>query len=81
MWFDSAGTWQFLAEFDLETKTDDTIVSYNTISISFLRHIWKRCTCFGVQFVIFENLKSPVKLNSLLSKFFCYITWFTISPD
>ena len=23
-------------------------------------------------------MKSPVELNSLLSKFFCYITWFVI---
>ena len=26
------------------------------------------------------NMKSPVELNSLLSKFFCYITWFVIPP-
>ena len=26
-------------------------------------------------------MKSPVELNSLLSKFFCYITWFVISLD
>ena len=24
----------------------------------------------------FQSMKSPVELNSLLSKFFCYITWF-----
>ena len=29
----------------------------------------------------FQSMKSPVELNSLLSKFFCYITWFVISPD
>ena len=29
----------------------------------------------------FESMKSPVELNSLLSKFFCYITWFVISSD
>ena len=23
----------------------------------------------------FQSMKSPVELNSLLSKFFCYITW------
>ena len=28
----------------------------------------------------FQSMKSPVELNSLLSKFFCYITWFVISP-
>ena len=28
----------------------------------------------------FQSMKSPVKLNSRLSKFFCYITWFVISP-
>ena len=30
---------------------------------------------------IFQSIKSPVELSSLLSKFFCYITWFVISPD
>ena len=29
----------------------------------------------------FQSMKSPVELNSLFSKFFCYITWFIISPD
>ena len=29
----------------------------------------------------FQSMKTPVELNSLLSKFFCYITWFVISPD
>ena len=29
----------------------------------------------------FQSIKSPVELNSLLSKFFCYITWLVISPD
>ena len=29
----------------------------------------------------FQSMKSPVELNSLLSKFFCYITWYVISPD
>ena len=29
----------------------------------------------------FQSMKSPVELNSLLSKFFCYITYFVISPD
>ena len=29
----------------------------------------------------FQSMKSPVKLNSLFSKFFCCITWFVISPD
>ena len=29
----------------------------------------------------FEPMKSPVKLNSLFSTFFCYITWFVLSPD
>ena len=33
---------------------------------------------FSLQFSIHET---PVELNSLLSKFFCYITWFVISPD
>ena len=29
----------------------------------------------------FQSTKSPVELNSLLSKLFCYITWLVISPD
>ena len=29
----------------------------------------------------FRSMKTPVEQNSLLSKFFCYITWFVISPD
>ena len=29
----------------------------------------------------FQSMKSPVELNSLFSSFFCYITWFVISPD
>ena len=26
-------------------------------------------------------MKSPIELNSLLSRFFCYMTWFIVSPD
>ena len=29
----------------------------------------------------FQSMKSPVALNSLLPKLFCYITWFVLSPD
>ena len=29
----------------------------------------------------FQSMKSPVELNSLLSKLICYITRFAISPD
>ena len=29
----------------------------------------------------FQSTKSPVELNSLLSKFFCYFNWLVISPD
>ena len=29
----------------------------------------------------FQSMKSLVELNSLFSKLFCYITWFSISPD
>ena len=28
----------------------------------------------------FQSMKSPMELNCLFSKFFCYITWFVISP-
>ena len=27
----------------------------------------------------FQSMKSPVELNNLLPKFFCYITWFVIT--
>ena len=29
----------------------------------------------------FQSMISLVELNSLFSRFFCYITWFVISPD
>ena len=29
----------------------------------------------------FQSMKGPVELNSLFSKYLCYITWFVISPD
>ena len=28
-----------------------------------------------------QSMKSPVELNSLFSKFFCYVTWFVLSRD
>ena len=50
------------------------------------RRLWYRC--FPVNFANFlrtvcnfQSMKSPAELNSLLSKFFCYITCFVISPD
>ena len=36
---------------------------------SFLLHQFAYSVCN------FQSMKSPVELNSLLSKFFCYITW------
>ena len=36
---------------------------------------------FAVSVCNFQSVKSPVELNSLLSKFFSYIIWFVISPD
>ena len=28
-----------------------------------------------------QSTKSPVELNSILPKFFCYVTWLVVSPD
>ena len=28
----------------------------------------------------FQSMKSPAELNSLFSKFFCFVTWFFMSP-
>ena len=38
-------------------------------------HIWTITVCN------FNSMKSSVELNSLLSRFFGYITWFVISPN
>ena len=43
------------------------------VSILFLDYLISVCN--------FQSMKSPVELNSLLSKFFCYITWYVKSPD
>ena len=41
--------------------------------------------CYLLPFLLtvcnIQSMKTPVELNSLLSKFFCFITWFVISPD
>ena len=63
---------------------DLKFVSTDT-SISFLRPFSKyknlymlylQCSVYN-----FQSMKTPVKLNSLLSKFLCYNTWFVILPD
>ena len=41
----------------------------------------KNAFYFNLTVCNFQYMKTPVELNSLLSKFFCYITWFVISPD
>ena len=33
------------------------------------------CTQFNISVCNSQSMKSPVELNSLLSKFFCYIIW------
>ena len=38
-------------------------------------------TCGAFTVCNFQSTNSPVELNSLLSNFFCYITWFVISSD
>ena len=46
-------------------------------------HRIRAARCFRVTYYKnnFQYMKSPVELNSLLSKFFCYISWFVISLD
>ena len=48
-------------------------------TVSWNNHSFLLRVCLSV--CNFQSMKSPVELNSLLSKFFCYITWFVISPD
>ena len=50
---------------------------------SFRKHLWWLLLTFSVNLTVcnLQFMKSPVELNSCLSKFFCYITWFFISPD
>ena len=43
-------TQQSSAEYDLQSDSDNTMVSYNTMSS--LCHTWKVCICFGVCILI-----------------------------
>ena len=51
-------------------------VQTNNASWKFVNLRWNHITVCN-----FESMETPVELNSLLSKFFCYITWSVISPD
>ena len=64
--------------FSMETfKTIQTIdkMCLYTFELRKRRNFLLRSVCN------FQSMKSPMEVNSLLSKFFCYITWFVIPPD
>ena len=51
----------------------------DTALIFTLLYLWQYYLYISV--CDFQSMKSPVELESLFSKFFCYITWLVISPD
>ena len=54
----------------------------NLISIKkWFKRLCDNFMCFIITVCNFQSMKTTVELNSLLSKFFCCITWFVISPD
>ena len=63
----------FLYNYEIWTITPSQAVK--TIN-TFLRRLLRTYAVCN-----FQPMKSPVELNSLLSKFLCYITWFAKSPD
>ena len=73
----------FLAAKGFNTNSVQCLPLYYVI-ISKVHVFFFTCTISHVhrlaQFVIFNPWKVP-ELNSLFSKFFCFITWFVISPD
>ena len=56
-------------------------VSYLSNYTNIMRILFSKKSEFQSNSVCnFQSMKSPVELNSLFSEFFCYITWFVISP-
>ena len=46
-----------------------------------VKKVLMRVDLFNSTVCNFQSMKSPLELNSLFSKFFCYITWFVTLPD
>ena len=54
----------------------------NTITRNATRYIIREVLlCSTLAVCNFQPMKSPMELNSLFSKLFCYITCFVLSPD
>ena len=64
---------------------ENDLSAWNFIKKEILAQVFfcEFCEIFKNTFSVcnFQSTKTPVKLNSLLSRFFCYITLFVISPD
>ena len=58
---------------ELKSKGDDLLALQSGRSLFINNSMCSVCN--------FQSMKSPVELNSLLSKFFCYVTWFVIPSD
>ena len=58
-------------------NSNDALFIFFSQNLSYVAVIFQ----FHISVCNFLSTKSPVYLNSLLSKFFGYITWFVISPD
>ena len=61
------------------------IISHPSVNFDCRRSLEKEFTAFLICYMTlsvcnFQSMKRPVELNSLLLKFFCYITWLVISP-
>ena len=64
------GLWQSKIEFE------DGHVNFKILFVKA-----EKVSEFLISVCNFQSMKSPVELNSLLSTFFCYVTWFVKSPD
>ena len=79
-----------------QCSTPKWLTLISRVQFSFLKKLWTRFSnltkircgrhCSKQDAYIgsvcnFQSMKTPVKLNNLLSKFFCCITWFVISLD
>ena len=56
----------------LSKVTSSRSCSFFDITVGFCK---RRNKCSSYTVCNFQSRKNPVELNSLLSKFFCYITW------
>ena len=56
-------------------------MKYSKLQFKLIHTNFHSCQILQYTVCNFQSMKSSVELNSLLSKFFCYITWFVISLD